>query len=512
VSAAARRAAILQGFELYDDLRAIVDDRTIEIADHRRRTAVIHRRGWLMRRALLVADVVGLLAAMSLAELVVTAHAGQSLGDSRAETLVFIASLPGWVVLAKLYGLYDRDEERTDHSTADEITGVLHLVTVCAFVFAVGGRLIHVVDPLPSKIAIFWLAAVTLISVARASARSMVRRNTAYVQNTVIVGAGEVAQQVARKLLQHPEYGINLVGFVESGAGERRQVVEHVSVIGTPEKLPALIHLFDVERVIIAFSYDSQKETLELVRRLQELDIQIDVVPRLFELVGPEVSFHTVEGLPLMGLPPVRLAPSSKLLKRALDLVLSLVALVALAPAFLLIAAAIKLDTRGPVFFRQLRVGSGGRPFRIFKFRSMTADADARKNEVAHLNKHLRSDPRMFKIPGDPRVTRTGKLLRRFSLDELPQLLNVIAGDMSLVGPRPLIVEEAKCVKRWGQKRLDLKPGITGLWQVLGRSDIPFEEMVRLDYVYVTAWSLSSDLRLLLRTIPVLFGGGRVGS
>jgi lipopolysaccharide/colanic/teichoic acid biosynthesis glycosyltransferase len=151
-------------------------------------------------------------------------------------------------------------------------------------------------------------------------------------------------------------------------------------------------------------------------------------------------------------------------------------------------------------------MGHGGRVFRILKFRTMSLDADARKQEIAHLNKHLRlgGDPRMFKVVDDPRVTRVGRFLRRYSLDELPQLVNVLRGEMSIVGPRPLILEEDQCVDGWGRKRLDLKPGITGLWQVLGRDGIPFEEMVELDYRYVTAWSLLNDLKLIALTIPVL--------
>ena len=180
-----------------------------------------------------------------------------------------------------------------------------------------------------------------------------------------------------------------------------------------------------------------------------------------------------------------------------------------LAPLLAVIAIAIKLDSPGPVLFRQRRIGAGGRAFAIIKFRTMTLDAEARKTEVAHLNKHAADghDPRMFKIDGDPRVTRLGHVLRRYSLDELPQFVNVLRGDMSMVGPRPLIPDEDRHVADWGRKRLDLRPGMTGLWQVLGRSDIPFAEMVKLDYQYVTTWSLGNDLRLLLRTIPLVLTG-----
>ena len=174
------------------------------------------------------------------------------------------------------------------------------------------------------------------------------------------------------------------------------------------------------------------------------------------------------------------------------------------APVFVAVAICIKVDSRGPVFFRQVRMGAGDRTFRVFKFRTMVVDAEQRKADVAHLNMHQNDDPRMFKIPNDPRVTRVGGFLRRSRIDELPQLLNVLSGEMSLVGPRPLILDEDRHVQRWARARLRLKPGMTGLWQVLGASDIPFDEMTKLDYVYVTNWSLREDLRLILLTLPAL--------
>ena len=278
-------------------------------------------------------------------------------------------------------------------------------------------------------------------------------------------------------------------------------------MLGGPEQLRELVQLLDVERVIIAFSNDADDETLALIRTVQDLDVQIDIVPRLFDILGPGVGIHTIEGLPLMGLPPLRLARSSRLLKRALDLVVASVGLLVFAPVLIGLAVAIKLDSKGPVLFRQTRRGKAERTFQIYKFRTMTADAEQRKYELAHLNMHLApgGDPRMFKIPDDPRITRIGAFLRRTRLDELPQLFNVLKGEMSLVGPRPIILEEDEHVAGWARRRLDLRPGITGLWQVLGASDIPFEEMTRLDYRYVTNWSLAEDLRLIMLTLPSIF-------
>ena len=502
---ATERAALLEAPFLYEQMHSAVDERTLEILDRRRRTAVVRRRGWLVRRLLLSADLLGLTAAFALAQLLTQSGVSGPMGTS-AELLLFAAALPVWVVLAKLYGLYDRDEERTDHSTSDEVAPVLHMVTLGVWLTLVAGYLTDLADPTLPKVITFWALAVGLVTLARAGGRALARHRVAYLQNAVIVGAGEVGQMVAHKLIQHHEYGINLVGFVDSNPLPLRGDIAHVALLGPQERLPAIIRLLDVERVIIAFSSQSHEQTLDLVRSLKDLDVQIDIVPRLFEIVGPSVGLHTVEGLPLVGLAPLHLTRSSLLLKRTLDVVVAAAALIVLAPVFAAIAWRIKADSPGPVFFRQVRMGAGGKTFRIFKFRTMVAEAEDVKGMVAHLNMHAREggDPRMFKVPNDPRVTKFGALLRRFSVDELPQLLNVLKGEMTLVGPRPLILDEDQFVADWARRRLELKPGVTGLWQVLGSSGIPFEEMTRLDYLYVTNWSLWGDLRLIARTIPAV--------
>jgi exopolysaccharide biosynthesis polyprenyl glycosylphosphotransferase len=487
------------------ELRPVVGGRTIEILERRRRTGAVRRRGWLVRRLLLAADVVGLVAAFLLAELAVNYPSDAGALESRVEILVFLLTIPGWIVIAKLYGLYDRDEERTDNSTTDDFGALFHMITVSAWLFWAFSRTTKVTDPTPTELMLFWLAAIVFVGLGRVVARAIARRSVLYLQNTVIVGAGDVGQLIAKKLLQHPEYGINLVGFVDAEAMNRRADLQHLPLLGEPERLPSIIRVFDVERVIVAFSGESYATTLDRIRELKDHEVQVDIVPRFFEVVGPGVGIHTIAGLPLVGLPPSRLPRSSRLLKRAMDLSLACVAAIVLAPLFVMLALAIKLDSRGPVFFRQVRMGSN-ETFRIWKFRTMRADADARKHELAHLNRHAGDDdaPRMFKIPDDPRITRIGRLLRRCSLDELPQLLNVIRGEMSLVGPRPLVLDEDQFVASWRRRRLDLKPGMTGLWQVLGRDEIPFEEMVRLDYLYVMGWSAWHDMRLLLRTIPAV--------
>ena len=422
-----------------------------------------------------------------------------------AEIGLFAGCLPAWLLLAKVYGLYDRDEERADHSTADEVFSVFNMLAIGTFGFYAFAYLFPGLTAVPlGKILTFLVIAIPLVVIARSGARTVCRNTDAYKQNTLIVGAGHVGQRVALKLLHHPEYGVNVVGFIDEHPRERDDDLGELTILGKVADLPWIIRQCDVERVIIAFSRHPHLNTLELIRDLNEIDVQVDIVPRLFEVIGPQATIHAAEGLPLIAITPARLGRSSLGLKRGMDLVGSVVGLLVLAPFFALAALAIKLDSSGPVFFRQCRVGRGHREFEILKFRTMVPDADSLKDGIAHLNKHRGGDARMFKINDDPRVTRVGRFLRSRSLDEFPQLFNVLRGEMSLVGPRPLIPEEHHHVDGWARRRLDLKPGMTGLWQVLGRDDIPFGEMVGLDYRYVTTWSLARDVKLMLKTFAVL--------
>jgi exopolysaccharide biosynthesis polyprenyl glycosylphosphotransferase len=468
------------------------------------------RRGWLMRRLLLVADLAGLSLAFLVAQALFPPVGAYDRFGFSEEIILFACTLPGWIFVARLYRLYDRDEEHANHSTADDLVGVFHMVTVGSWLFLAGAWVTGAAHPTFPKLLTFWAVAILFITTARASARGFCRTRVAYLQNTVVVGAGDVGQLVARKILRHPEYGINLVGFVDAKPKERRDDLGDLTLLGDPGDLPSIVKSHDIERVIIAFSAESHDRTLELIRSLKDYWVQVDIIPRFFEIISPGVTVHAVEGVPLVGLPPFRLSRTSQLLKRTMDIALSGAGLLFLAPLLVVIAIAIKLDSRGPVLFRQTRVGVGNRTFVMYKFRTMVVGADNAKDRYAHLNKHLSAgDARMFKISDDPRVTRVGRFLRVHLLDELPQLINVFRGDMSLVGPRPLIVEEDRHVGGWARRRLDLKPGMTGLWQVLGRSDIPFEEMVKLDYLYVTNWSLGHDFKLLFRTLPLLRYGSQ---
>jgi exopolysaccharide biosynthesis polyprenyl glycosylphosphotransferase len=261
-----------------------------------------------------------------------------------------------------------------------------------------------------------------------------------------------------------------------------------------------------IDRVIVAPRSTDAAEMLEVIRVAKLEGVRVTVLPRLFEVVGSSVEFDQIDGLTMLGVRRFGLSRSSRAVKRIFDLVGSTILLAAAAPVMAVIAIAIRLDTPGPMLFRQLRVGRDGRYFLMLKFRSMVADADRRKAELLHLNE----TEGLFKITEDPRITRVGRWLRRSSLDELPQLFNVWRGEMSLVGPRPLVLDEDAQVQGLDRARLQLTPGMTGPWQVLGSTRVPMREMVVIDYLYAANWSLWSDMKILLRTIPhMLSGRGR---
>jgi exopolysaccharide biosynthesis polyprenyl glycosylphosphotransferase len=462
----------------------------------------------VLRRALLLADVAGLLLTVVLTE-VLFGHLMNSNPGSAVEFGLFVLTLPVWIVLAKAYGLYDRDECWSEQRTVDDLTGIFHLVTVGTWIVFASTYLADIGSPNLRRVTVFWALCIADVVAARTVARSISRRHESFVQNTLIVGADAVGRKLARKLEETPAFGLRPVGFVDVEPGRRLPRLEQ-RVVCTLDDLSRAVRDLGVGRVIVSFPHAGPKRLLEVIRELNQQGVQVDMVPRFYDLVTPGLESHMVGGVALWSLKAPKLSPSTLLIKRGMDVVLSVLGLVILGPVFAMTTIAVKLDSRGPVFFRQVRIRDTGETFRMWKFRTMVQDAEDQKHELAHLNFHARDDGAavMFKVENDPRITRVGRFLRRYSLDELPQLLNVVAGEMSLVGPRPLIPEEDEHVTNWRRRRLDLKPGVTGLWQVNGRSRIPFEEMVALDYRYVSNWSLAGDLAILLRTIPIVLRGG----
>ena len=422
--------------------------------------------------------------------------------ESRPPLLVIVAIVPWTIWVMYGYGLYRSSSRSINGWVLSEGLRGLTALSVAAWSALVIMLVVAGSTDALGFIAVFWGCEVITVPVCRTVGRAAFWRSSRLSERTLIVGAGAVGHLLGEKIAKHPEYNLKLVGYLDDGEpfGASKPPVP---VVGRLEDLNDVVDGYQVTRVIIAFSRARHQQILDVVRACADRGVRVNIVPRLFEILSSQTAMDDVEGIPLLDVAHVEMSRLNTVVKRVFDLVVGgLTALVAL-PLIGVLALAVKLDSRGPVFFRQERMGRGGRVFRIFKLRSMHVDAEQLRYDLAEQNEY--SGP-MFKIKSDPRLTRVGTFIRKWSLDEVPQIFNVLRGEMSLVGPRPLWVDEAARCRGWTKKRLDITPGITGLWQVTGRNDVPFDEMVKLDYMYVTGWSLSWDIKLLLETIPAVLG------
>jgi exopolysaccharide biosynthesis polyprenyl glycosylphosphotransferase len=400
---------------------------------------------------------------------------------------VLVAAL-GCVALAKALGLYDRDELTLKPSTLDETPRLFQLATLWTLIVWLAGERVLGGFLGRDQILALWAGQTVALVAGRVVAREIVRRMTP-IDRCLLVGERGACARAERKIRESRRVQARVVAAITSSElGDRRVAAEALETIAARS---------DIHRLVVAPGPHDQAELLDLVRAAKALGLKVSVVPRMLEVVGSSVVFDDVEGLTLLGVRRFGLSGSAWVLKRTTDVIGAAVALVVLAPVQALIALAIKLDSRGPVLFRQQRVGREGRTFSIAKFRTMVDGADRDQQALRHQNE---ADG-LFKIADDPRITRVGRLLRRTSLDELPQLLNVLRGEMSLVGPRPLVPEDDQRVEGWYRRRLHLTPGMTGRWQVLGSARIPLQEMVKLDYLYAANWSLWLDVKILMRTV-----------
>jgi exopolysaccharide biosynthesis polyprenyl glycosylphosphotransferase len=330
------------------------------------------------------------------------------------------------------------------------------------------------------------------------------------VDRVIVVGAGQAGQRLMQWLLGQPQLGYQVVGFVDDGPTEidlaiatQRKVIRPLH-LGTSADIGAIVARERIDEVIIALPPTAHEQMVWIMEQCRECDVDFKLVPDLFELAMDQVHIHEVAGLPLIGLKTAKISGWNFFVKRAMDVVISSIVLVGLSWLFLLFALLIKLDSDGPVFFRQERVGRNGRRFMCYKFRTMVRDAETQK---AQLQNMYGDHPFFFKDKDDPRRTRLGKFLRRSSLDELPQFFNVFLGEMSFVGPRPGVPSEVAKYEDWHRDRLLVTPGLTGLWQVSGRSNLTFDEMVRLDLYYAEHWSPWLDVKVILRTLPAVLTG-----
>jgi len=326
------------------------------------------------------------------------------------------------------------------------------------------------------------------------------------VDRVIIVGAGEAGRTVMRAIVARPELGYQVIGFVDDDPQKGQTDIGRFKALGPTSNLARLIEEEAVDEVIITLPWMYHRKIMSIVRECERRQVSARIVPDLFQMSLSQVDVDDLGGVPLVGVREVGFERGALLIKRGIDVVGAVVGLVLGAPLLALIGVAIRLDSPGPIVFRQTRVGTAGKTFEMYKFRSMREGAEAELEQLRELNE---ADGPIFKIRDDPRLTRVGRFLRRTSLDELPQFWNVLRGEMSLVGPRPPLPAEVTRYMEWHKKRLEVRPGMTALWQVSGRSTLSFDEGVLLDIYYIENWSLWLDFKILLRTIPqVLFGDG----
>ncbi len=436
------------------------------------------RRGRVMEIAALgLTDTVVLAVSALLGGVFVRAATSRSFGI--AETLLAVAaSLLGLVV----HGGYRSDRGRLSPVGVRSWRAALYGYPTAVVVLALfSGSRLGV-----GAAALAALPGVLLIPLGRRMARFLPMPGRAQTSRILIVGSGKVARRVASRLGRVD--GIQVVGMVDSDPppGEK--------VLGGLSDLITLVDEHRVDQVLVAFSRTPGHDTLEILRKLNH-QVSVSVVPRMFEMLSWRSSLEEIDGIPLLHVAPASLSTSARMMKRALDIVVAGLGLIILSPVVLATAIAIRLDSKGPIFFHQQRWGRRGEPFRIIKFRTMEVGAESARKDLAS-----DSIGPLFKLRSDPRVTRVGACLRRTSLDELPQLFNVLRGQMSLVGPRPFVPDEAAQIVGSAARRYDVPPGMTGLWQISGRSDLNYDDLRHLDTVYVASWSLWWDLRILLQT------------
>jgi exopolysaccharide biosynthesis polyprenyl glycosylphosphotransferase len=330
------------------------------------------------------------------------------------------------------------------------------------------------------------------------------RRQGSCMQKVVVVGHPDVVADLAFELRRDTHHGLSVVAACAVGP-EQPAEIDGIPVIGGLGNVVTVVEQFRADTVaVLACPEMSGARLRDLAWALEKTGTELCVAPALLDVAGPRTTIRPAAGLPLLHMDHPEFTGARRLVKEVFDRALAFAALLLLFPLLVVVALAIRLSDGGPALFRQVRIGKDGRPFSVLKFRTMVVDAEARKAQLVLLNE---SGGALFKIRKDPRVTRVGEWLRRWSLDELPQLINVMRGDMSLVGPRPPLPDEVAKYVDYVRRRLAVKPGITGLWQVNGRSDLSWDESVRLDLRYVENWSLMLDLQILWKTLSAVLGG-----
>ena len=466
------------------------------------------RRARLLWLLLVFSDLVPLLLSFELAYLI-RAHLPEFrlfyLTPGIASALLLAAAVL-WTAIGIGLGIYRRPE-------SFEARGMLRLTATQTFWFAVALAtaiyFLKLGDVSRFFVALFVLLTLPMQVAYRLAARRMRRflqQSLAGPCHSLIVGTGRKAAELARLIERHEHHGARVIGFVEepdSPPLERRLLAREYPVWPL-EQLPQMLEEHIVDEVIFAVSKLHLEKMEELFLTCEELGVRTRVPVDFFPHLRSDIALERLEHLPLLTFSNAPENDYLLFLKRAVDLLLAAGLLAVTAPLMLLIAALVRVTSPGPVIYRQLRCGLNGRKFRLYKFRSMYADADQQQNDVAHLNE---MDGPVFKSSRDPRVTPVGRILRKTSLDELPQVFNILKGDMSFVGPRPPLPQEVTQYEKWQRRRLRMKPGLTCLWALEGRNELNFAKWMQLDMEYIDNWSLVLDFKIMLRTIPRVLSG-----
>lgn len=406
----------------------------------------------------------------------------------------------------KLEGVYDH---RRGASWFDEFYSVVNGTTTGIIIMVV---VTFIYRPLFYSRLIFLytgilvVALLGLIRLVKSIVLRKLRQRGIGVVRALIVGAGEVGRTIMRNIVAQPSLGYQVVGFVDDNPEKGYKDIGRFKGLGSIDNLPRIVQEESIDEVIITLPWMYHRKIISIMAQCQREGVRALLVPDLFQMSLSRMDVDDLGGVPMIGIKEISITGWKLATKRAIDFTVALVGLIVLSPLMLLIALVIKLDSPGSVLFRQIRVGKGGRHFVLYKFRSMREGAEEEQQKLTELNE---TEGPIFKIRHDPRCTGVGRFLRRTSLDEIPQLYNVLRGEMSLIGPRPPLPKEVEQYEGWHERRLEVSPGLTGLWQVSGRSELTFDEMVLLDIYYIENWSMALDTEIFLRTIPrVIFGNG----
>lgn len=456
----------------------------------------------LLRRLLIILDICLIVLTFAVLSHAYIYYCGDRNGVL-ANSHLLVVILPAIMLPLKSLGLYDYFKPKKFWVFSLQVVASIlaaYLATLAiAFVLRVEFINLNIIS------SFFMLVAMVLIINRRFLVwwyfQNKVEKESNYLK-VLIIGTGQRAQSLTRQLKANGEWGVSILGYLDPDQSRVGEKVEGGTVLGTVDQISAILRDHVVEEVILALPRKMMNDVAMIATACEEEGVQMLIMSDLYDLNASRISLFKLGDVPLLRFEPVAQDIGKLVVKRMFDIVLTMLAMPVIAPVMLLIAVAIKLDDKGPVFFIQERVGYHKRLFPMIKYRTMCVDAEDKLKEIEHLNEA--SGP-IFKMENDPRVTRVGKLLRATSLDEIPQLLNVLRGHMSLIGPRPMSMRDVDLFDRGIQrKRFSVKPGITCIWQISGRSNLPFEKWLELDLEYIENWSLWLDIKILLLTIPAV--------